>query len=659
MPRLASSRRSTRDNTNDSQDRRHREHEADILNSCNEVFGHIAETEGYYQKFGKLMLRICSKTVIPTVSESRTRPNGPCPSVIDFRRRLITAYNPILIQRSQISIKNIDPTNVLPFMFNEWIKLKERPERQKSFFKRLTSEFFLIQNPLFGVGVDAGGVSRTLLNNLAEQIKDFCALGYPKKTGENENRIFKESVKDSNRYVFNPKFRLDQFEMQLPHGYTEQDMRTNAHLRDLRDGIIETGRNENPIHIDGFVGINQRLNSKYPNIEARTAELFKFIGAYYAFCILNDICIDIPLSRNILYGLYKTIGDLDQNKVITYYLLDNASKPGLARTIIKQEDSYMQTPDIYLPTNAEVAEAVQNGTDIEDTSGLAGMFNDFAEQHHHGEEPFHLIEEDNNKPVTVENLRDYIFRVAMYENFGRAVEEDTPLINFAQGFYEGFNIFGVKKTLSQLLRSKPIIVLDRLLSSYEIPTKPGRNVQMMYPAGYQPNQSEITTMRYFINFKLRFNSNNAAAHDIINWFREILFNYGSDYPVDTSIYAHPTDEIRTELFTEFFKKLIAFWSGNPKVMFNKNYIINLIDNRASGALPMSHTCFFTLDLPTNITSKEDLYRRLILAVFNSGGEIGNAGGAGGARSASTKKRHHHNTKSGHKKNKTSHKKNKN
>ena len=291
--------------------------------------------------------------------------------------------------------------------------------------------------------------------------------------------------------------------MQLPHGYTEQDMRTNAHLRALRDGNIERGRNDYPIHNDGFAKINQRLDSEYPNIEARTVELFRFIGAYYAFCILNDICIDIPLSRTILYGLYKTIGDLDQNKVITYYLLDNASKPGLARTIIKQGDSYMQTPDVYLPTNAEVAEAVQNGTDIEDTAGLAGMFNDFAEQHYHGEEPFHLIEEDNNKPVTVENLRDYIFRVAMYENFGAAVEEDTPLINLAKGFYEGFNIFGVKKTLSQLLRSKPIIVLDRLLSSYEIPTRPGRNIQMTYPAGYQPNQSDIRTMKYFINFKLQ------------------------------------------------------------------------------------------------------------------------------------------------------------
>jgi hypothetical protein len=52
---------------------------------------------------------------------------------------------------------------------------------------------------------------------------------------------------------------------------------------------------------------------------------------------------------------------------------------------------------------------------------------------------------------------------------------------------------------------------------------------------------------------------------------------------------------------------MAFWSGNSTVYMQSNN---------SNQFPSSHTCFFELDLPANI-SYETLYNRLIIAVQNT------------------------------------------
>jgi hypothetical protein len=46
---------------------------------------------------------------------------------------------------------------------------------------------------------------------------------------------------------------------------------------------------------------------------------------------------------------------------------------------------------------------------------------------------------------------------------------------------------------------------------------------------------------------------------------------------------------------------------------------------------MSHTCFNTIDIPNNIVDKQDLYNRLLLAVYEGNQGIALAGGRSGKR----------------------------
>jgi len=586
---------SPRHSTNDNENNSHTRYIPEILDNCKALFGHIADTPGPFQSFGKLMLRICSKAVIRNSNEIN-KPNSTCPNTRDIRIRLYNIYRPIFQSSNKITVKNVDSNNILPFIFNAW--LKKPPVQRKTFFKRnINNGFYILQNQFYGVGIDAGGVSRAILSKLAEQIKDFCTEGYPDKNAAPETKLFIESVTDSNRYILNPRFRLreDMFRMNASLiGYSEDQILRDQNLQKLHRGIGD---------IDGY----NQINENYRRNGNLTQLIYEFVGAYYAFCILNSINIEFPLSRNILYGLYQNQSSFDKNKIITYYLIDNSGKPGLARTITKAGDSYMQSPDIYLSSD--------NGEE-----GLAGSFNDYAEQFHNDLPRFNIIERD--QPINVQNLKDYIYRVAMYENFGISIPTHG-LYKIAQSFYNGFNSFGLRERLHIILKNKPIISLDRILSAYIMPSKPLLGESMSYPLVYIIHSKDTTTMKYFINYVMVpvpsvLTGNN---NRIFTWMKEILFNYGTDYP-DTS----NNQTSKVELFKEFFKKLIAFWSGNPAILWNVQYKINIVHTITPGSIPISHTCFYTLDIPNNVSSKEDLYRRLITSVSYSEPGIGNAGG---------------------------------
>ena len=603
---------SPRKTSSDNEDRSHTKHIPGILKNCKLTFQHIADNPGPFQKLGKLMLRICSKTILPEISE-RTKPNASCPIIPDVKRLVLSHLRiPRAPQdyNAKMKIKELDPTNILPFIYNYWIDLE--PSKKATFFKVKGEPFYMIQNIFFGAGIDQGGVSREIMSKLAEQIKDFCGLGYPdtsNRDSQKNNKIFVESVEGSGRYIINSRFKLNTFKMNIP-GYSAQQISTNEHLITLQRKYDE---------------INENLINKYPNIHARTYELYKFIGSYYTYCLINDISINIQLSHNLLYVLVGSSPINNINKIITYYLMDNAGHPGLARTIVKKDDSYMQTPEVYLAENDY------------NEPGIAGTINDYAEQHRPYDPPFTLHNGSRDLSITIHNLKHYIRKVAMYESYGRTISSTASLVGDLStlrldfkvaNFISGFNSYDIIEVFKRTLKNKPVLTLDLLLSSYEIPTKPELHEHIHYPYRYIPTSSKMFTMKYFVNYIMFLQQSESIREGkkIYNWFQEILFDYGKDYPIDTEQYPNATDELREELFVEFFKKLIAFWSGNPKIIHGREYIINCIHSTIAGALPQSHTCFFAIDLPLNISSKEDLYRRLVIAVLNSDPGIGNAGG---------------------------------
>jgi hypothetical protein len=108
------------------------------------------------------------------------------------------------------------------------------------------------------------------------------------------------------------------------------------------------------------------------------------------------------------------------------------------------------------------------------------------------------------------------------------------------------------------------------------------------------------------------------------WFREILNDEGRTFPLsefDKSA-SKTTLAERKKLFVEFFTKLMYFWCGLRKLDTQRTYQVMFIEN----PIPKSSTCFYQLKLPKNVPSKEELYRKLVSAVFNVEAGVGLYGG---------------------------------
>ena len=582
-----------------------------ILNQCNNTFGHIANAEGnYFQELGKFMSKTCSKVLEPELSE-RDKPNAFVPRIQNVRARLVRTVG---LRRDRYTIHNVDATNILPFIFNDWLIHQSDPNYFRSLFQ--SGGFYIVQNTFFGVGIDAGGVSKDTLNSLAQQIALFTSEGFPNaECGANAQKLFIETSEGSGRYTVNHKFRLTEFKMNIPD-VTEREIRNIPELRTLQNGMGAPYR-------EGYRHINERLNATYSTDIEKTNALCKFIGEYYVFCILNNIPIGINLSRTLLSFMYCSVVPYSARtttftndygkKISTYYLMDYSHSPGLARTIISR-DGYMMMPDIYL---------TETGADASDVN-IAGTFNGYHEQFYPDEPAFNLLE--NDVPVTKEELPNYIYRAAIADDLGITIPPRQKN-EFIKNLINGITTL-LSTHLYNAIRKKPLLTLDLLLSGYIMPTKPRENERLEpYPANHQFTEEDRESMKYLIYKKIQHNFVAAYTQQstrIKNWFQEILFNYGSDYPTED------TPEEKEKLFIEFFKKLIKFWTGTSMVPVSAernpiriNYIVVEGTRRR---LPGSHTCFNTLDIPTNIESKEDLYNRLLIAVYQGNQGIALAGG---------------------------------
>lgn len=346
---------------------------------------------------------------------------------------------PSFITNQQISINNIDFTNILPFVFNKWRTTKD------TFFKRsLDYGFNIQQNQTFGDSIDAGWVSRAILSILATQIKDFCSDGYPKTCAI--HKLFVERTEDSERYILNQDFRF-------------------TTPKTLFNTDSELGKSSERLQKEYDV-----INNSLPYGERLLYELAEFIGAYYSFCLISNINIGFQLSRNLLYGMYTNVKDMDNTKVLTYFFIDNANG-GLARTALKFYMGNMRFEELPISDKSKT------------TSQLA-RFNDYARKFHPEIVKFKLVKK--NKSVTNENLINYLLLAALYENFGISIEGDKLFyFNLVKAFYRGIDthtLTSMLGTLNKLLQdeSKATLILDSLLSTYVMPTEPSSDEKTRY-----------------------------------------------------------------------------------------------------------------------------------------------------------------------------------
>lgn len=95
------------------------------------------------------------------------------------------------------------------------------------------------------------------------------------------------------------------------------------------------------------------------------------------------------------------------------------------------------------------------------------------------------------------------------------------------------------------------------------------------------------------------------SQKILSMFISILCDGGRTFPVKT---VSSANHDRSRLYREFKAKLQLFWHGSR------------VDFTSSG-YPRTSNDGMTLILPTDVKTRQDLYKRLIVATFNM--ETGN------------------------------------
>lgn len=194
---------------------------------------------------------------------------------------------------------------------------------------------------------------------------------------------------------------------------------------------------------------------------------------------------------------------------------------------------------------------------------------------------FTLVSE--NKEIDAENLLEFMRLRAKHQYTKYWRPSGVDISSRIDGFCKGFYI------RNQLRKAKvSIFELDRLISGYGITLE---NVEEWV------NANVITVP-----------DTTSVTKKIEKWFREILSDKGRTFPMDTV----DDSMTREERYLDFIGRLMYFWTSLRKLDFQKRHSIFFNDS----GLPTSSTCFYILRLPKDVTRKDELYRRLITAVYN-------------------------------------------
>lgn len=306
--------------------------------------------------------------------------------------------------------------------------------------------------------------------------------------------------------------------------------------------------------------------------EKDVLDVYEFVGSFFAFCARFDVPVPIYLARSIISAILHKNTDVLPEMDIFYYLLD--ADPEIVKSTIQM---------FGVPNDIEM------------------MFMEMNDDY-----PLKKV----NEPITQTNFVEYLQLLSrhMFQHQIRpdAFNTNARLKAFIKGFY-----------VKNALRRAKFTVRDfeRMVC--------GRAITMKSINEFVNKKDHITVIAADDN-ELR----------IFKWFLEIIRGNGDDIPID-EVPMRDSDNSdssgsserrrknkektpspvkrRQNAFVTFFMNLVQFWTAFRKL--DMESVHQVIFERDNG-LPSSHTCFRQLSLPRNISSKEDLYKRLVTAVFN-------------------------------------------
>lgn len=341
----------------------------------------------------------------------------------------------------------------------------------------------------------------------------------------------------------------------------------------ISDGFfvpVEEGSQRHVLNPDISVQSLKRMGYTRIKNEEDIHTVYQWIGKFIAMCIREDIPVPIYFSRAILAQMIFKDDEMQPEEYVMYHLMD---APQTATGLV----NLMRAPQ-----------------DIEYT-GIE--FND----------EFPLVPPAENAELNASNFRKYLQLRARHQLLhqirGDATDTKPRLAAFVKGFY-----------LRNRLRKQNANVtkLDKLISGN--------------PITIDSIRDWLTPTRITCPVLNESNAAHQQLARILGWFKEILQDEGRTFPfaeLGMPASANPPPEDRKRIYLEFIGKLMFFWTSLQKLDTVRNYQVIFIPN----PIPKSSTCFFQIKLPAAITSREELYRKLVLAVYAAEAGVGLFGGA--------------------------------
>jgi hypothetical protein len=324
--------------------------------------------------------------------------------------------------------------------------------------------------------------------------------------------------------------------------------------------------------------IQQAKQLGYNNVksEADVLHIYYMIGQLFAFCTRYDVPVPIYLSRTILASILHKQEHITPEMSIMYYLMD--SDPDVAKSTV----DLMRIPE-----------------HIEYT--MINMNDDFP-----------LVHSDEDIPVTADNYIQYIDKYSRHKFLHQFQKDAINTHDRLKAFIDGFYIQKTLKANNVTVRE-----LEKMMCGASVSMQ---TIREWLRSGH-------------IEYNINQNADAEKQTQVVNWFKEIVNEMGETIPLDEfnrellkqkegseasssrSSDSSTARRIRSKktAFMLFFMNLMQFWTSYRKIDMESKHQVRF--ERPRG-LPTSHTCFYQLCLPyEDVSSKADLYKRLITATF--------------------------------------------
>ena len=293
------------------------------------------------------------------------------------------------------------------------------------------------------------------------------------------------------------------------------------------------------------------------NTEVNRLDVFRFLGAFVAWMVVNRININGHLNKAILANIiFKDYEHNDVNNELTdddyalFYMLDY---PIMGSAL----GQLMLTPHLIIESDI--------------------LFND-------GETSLDksIETDDAANTVTSKTYRKYVGYLGRY--------------NLIYKHYNAFEAFkmGFHSCLSRrYLRNKNITIsqLDTYITTVEISDE--------HIAGL------IESMR----------SSTEVSSNIITWICSII---EGSVPIPVERFdEHDRQLLPRDHKKDFMPRFLKWFSGTQNYIHGNHYIITMAYSHTPGLLPNAHTCSYQFEVPHDVTSASDLMYRIVKSIINS------------------------------------------